>query len=127
MNTLIKQIKSKITGSSTAISEAYMDQAPQGTAFPFVTFKFPTSNATDPSQDHFLEVDVWDRNTSATRVETLTNSIDTALHKVVIRTSTGFNAHFQRVNRLAIPNFDSVTGASMIKRRQLRYLVRTYE
>ena len=118
MLTLIGAVKTKLKTRATRV---HMGQAQQGSAFPYVTFKFPTSDATDPSEDFFLEVDLWDKNTDATAIENLTDNVDSDFHKWVYN-STGINAHFQRINRLAIDDPDPV-----IKRRQLRYLVRTYK
>jgi hypothetical protein len=131
---LLRQIKDKIKTRADTIfldpsfparyeydMPVYLEEAPQGDAIDYATYRITTSNATDPSQDFFLEIDLWFKGTDTIDLERLADGIDEDFHKWVYHSAT-LNAHFQRINRLMIPDPDAT-----IRRRQLRYLVRTYE
>jgi hypothetical protein len=100
----------------------YLEVVPEGTPFPYAVFSMPGSfNLESDRQDFQLYVDVWDNISDNTRIETITNQIDEVLYKLRI-TNEHHLLIFQRESRLMLPDPDP-----KIKRRQMRYLVKTYE
>lgn len=110
-------------------NRVYFERAPekdpvtgQPPSFPYAVFKIPNSvDLETDRQDFVLEIDIWDNQTDTARLETLTSSIDKKLHKLRYLDSNQLLI-FQRTNRLMIPDPDV-----KIKRRQLRYIIKTYE
>jgi hypothetical protein len=115
---LLKITFGKLAESGTNI---YFEEAPMNATFPYAVFTFPNSiDLETDRQDFTLQVDVWDNNlTDTTRLENATSQIDKTLHKLRF-INEQYLLIFQRENRLMIPDPD-------LKRRQLRYIVKTYE
>jgi len=116
---LLTAIHSKLVNVTT---KAYLEKAPSNTAFPYITYKLPSSDNPDESnlENFIIEIDIWDNKADTTALETLTTNIDNEFE----RTNTTQNntyVHFFRVSRLMIPDPDE-----KIRRRQLRYLAKTY-
>ncbi|OEH86252.1 hypothetical protein BHU72_12010 [Desulfuribacillus stibiiarsenatis] len=90
--------------------------------FPYVVYNFPPSSSPVPDRDDkILEIDVWDNIPDTTRLEQLTDSIDKSLNK--LRHLEGdFFVIFQRLSKGSIPDPDP-----KIRRRQIRYLLKTYD
>lgn len=104
-------------------SRVYQEWAPQGAVFPYVVYRLPVSNPSEWREDFILEIDVWDQpaDGSTVTLQTLADSIDRALNRLRY-TGDGWNTRIYRINRLMVPDPDPT-----IRRRQLRYELRTYE
>ena len=121
---------SKAIGNYLAskITRAYKSKAPQDAAFPYAVFYLPNSINTDPSEDFYLDVDVWDDDQDTTVLENLVDIIDgngdplnpTGLHHKTIR-ADNITATFYRESRSEIEDEDP-----RLSRRQLQYSVRVY-
>jgi hypothetical protein len=128
MNELLKQIKTKLQALS-GINRVYTDMAPPGTPFPYIVYNLPTSDTDFTREDFVLEVDVWGNNPDTRQIDSLTDSIDgngaidnpTGLNRFHYYNAGVLQADFYRINRLMIPDQDE-----KIRRRQLRYEVKTY-
>lgn len=114
---LLKITFGKLAESGTNI---YFEEAPTNATFPYAVFTFPNSiDVETDRQDFTLQVDVWDNLPDTTRLENATTQIDKQLYKLRF-IDDKYLLMVQRENRLMIPDPD-------IKRRQLRYIVKTYE
>jgi hypothetical protein len=119
---LLTAIYTKI---ATVTTKAYLEKAPDGAVYPYVVYKLPNSTDIDGCplgnrEDYTLEIDIWDNLNDTTRLETLTNSIDTAMQRKHVDNSN-IAVSFYRLSRLMIPDPDQ-----KIKRRQLRYRLPTW-
>ncbi|SDY23179.1 DUF3168 domain-containing protein [Thermoactinomyces sp. DSM 45892] len=101
----------------------YLEWAVQGASFPYLVYQLPTSSEMNRREDFVLEVDVWDQPSdgSTLYLQTLTDRVDQQLNRLTYTDASGWNARFFRVSRLMIPDPDP-----LIRRRQLRYDIRTY-
>lgn len=94
--------------------------------FPYVIYRFPTSNeVVDYREDFVLEIDVWDRpeDGSTVMLQTIADNIDRTLNRARYTSDDGtWSTRIYRINRLMIPDPDP-----LIRRRQLRYELRTYQ
>ena len=117
---MIELLKMITTTLRTAHERVYKEIAPQDATFPYVVYRLPTSNDTEGREDFILEIDIWDNNTNTTALETLTESIDRKLNRFKYVDSK-LSACSYRINRMMIPDPDT-----SIKRRQLRYEIKTY-
>lgn len=105
---------------SQAHGAVYFEEAPSSAVYPYAVFKLPNSLEIESDrQDFILEIDVWDDSADTTRLEQLTDALDKQLYKLR-HLDTNYCLLFQRTNRLMLPDPD-------LKRRQLRYLIKTYE
>lgn len=88
-----------------------------------MVYRFPTSNPNEWREDFILEIDIWDQppDGSTVTLQTLADEIDRALNRLRY-TSTNWTTRIYRINRLMIPDPDPT-----IRRRQLRYELRTFE
>jgi hypothetical protein len=97
----------------------------QNVEYPYVVYNFYDSDEmVDRREDVLLEVDVWDKpvNGSALTLETLSDAIHQKLNRLFYTDNTsGWSCRFFLANRLMIPDPDPT-----IRRRQLRYEIRTY-
>lgn len=118
MINLLQHIYGKL---SSVHPSTYLEKAPKGTSFPYVTFNMPTSIEDDYREDFILEIDIWDNKPNdTTMLETITTNIDTELNRKYENNSI-FQCSIYRINRLMIPDPNE-----SIRRRQLRYQVKTY-
>lgn len=102
----------------------YLESAPQGATFPYVVYALPTSDENERREDFILEINIWDKpvDGSTVSLQTLSDQIDQELNRLVfIDHVNDWLARFYRINRLMIPDPDST-----IRRRQLRYEIRSY-
>ncbi|SFJ83234.1 tail completion protein gp17 [Thermoflavimicrobium dichotomicum] len=101
----------------------YQEWAPEDAVFPYVVYRFPTSNPNERREDFILEIDIWDQppDGSTVTLQQLADQIDSSLNGVRY-TSEDWNTRIDRINRLMIPDPDET-----IRRRQLRYELRTFE
>lgn len=107
---------------SETLKPVYLEVAPNEVAYPYIVFSLPNSvNVESDRQDYTLQINIWDNKTDTTALETLTDLIDGKLYKRQYLDSNQF-IKFERESRLMVPDTDP-----SIKRRQLRYTVKTYE
>lgn len=119
---MINLLSYVFTKLSETQKPVYFEIAPTNAVFPFIVYKLPNSvNIESDRQDYTLQIDVWDKNTDTTALETLTNDIDKRLHQLQHLDTNQF-LKFERESRLMIPDTDPT-----IRRRQLRYVVKQYE
>jgi hypothetical protein len=101
----------------------YQEWAPEGAVSPYVVYRMPTSNEAGWREDFILEIDVWDQpaNGSTVALQTLADAIDRTFNRMRY-TGNGWSTRIYRINRLMVPDPNPT-----IRRRQLRYELRTYE
>ena len=104
----------------------YNEYASDDAIFPYVVFNVRASNITERNrEDIVVEIDIWDYKKDGydaiVNVELLTNEIDKFLRQVRYNGEDSLLI-FQKINRLPIPDSDE-----NVKRRQLRYVVKTYD
>lgn len=98
------------------------NKSPQTPVNPYVVFSLDSLIPTDPSNDFYLHIDVYESpNSSVVVMENLADKIQDAFDDRVIRTSK-LNAHIVLEQRQYISNTDLV-DAQMIN---LRFVVRVY-
>jgi hypothetical protein len=118
---MINLLKMLFTQLSDVGIPVYLEQPEQGTPPPYVSFSLPNSVEVETDRlDYTLQVDIWDNSRDNTRVETITTQIDNKLHKLRHLDNNQLLI-FQRENRLMVPDPDG------LRRRQLRYVIKTYE
>jgi len=105
---------------STCSDRLFLELAPQGTLFPYVTYNVPTSLYGENREDFILEVDVWGNDTNTFDIEVMTDNIDRLLNKSKMLDSN-IQVSIYRINRMMIPDEDE-----NVRRRQLRYQCKTY-
>jgi hypothetical protein len=116
---LLQALHTQLSDTSFPV---YLETVPQKAKLPYIVFSLPNSlNVESDRQDYTLQVDVWDNIPDNTRIDTITNNIDSKLHKLRFL-NENLLLILQRENRLMIPDPDP-----SIRRRQLRYLIKTYE
>lgn len=106
--------------------KVYNERALSTTLFPYVVFKIRNSSLLENDrEDVIVEVDIWDIQKDGydaiVNIELLTDKIDKFL-KNVRHNDENQVLIFSRIGRLNLLDEDS-----NIKRRQLRYLVKSYE
>ena len=101
---------------------AYRNKAPKKVDFPYVVFKVENVMNTMPSEDLYLNVDIYeDINKSVRDIEDLADSIDNDLNQKVINTDT-LNLYFDREARQYI-EAEELIDTHLIN---LRYAIRAY-
>jgi len=111
-----------LTYLSTKHDRVYRNKAPQTPTFPYVVYRVDSVTNTYPSDDLYLNIDIYDvDNASVRAIETLADTIDTGLNRTIIST-TDFNAQIEREARQFIPSQELI-GVQMVN---IRYTVRTY-
>lgn len=106
----------------TKHTRVYRNKAPQSPIFPYVVYKVESVVNTMPSEDLYLNIDVYeDVNKSVRVMEDLADLIDNELNQKVINTSK-LNLYFDREQRQYI-NPEELVSAHLIN---LRYVVRAY-
>lgn len=110
-----------IENKLNAILPSFLEEPPQGTPYPYATFEF------NPSQEDFqreiliLEINVWDKNTDTTALETYADNIDKALHRFKYYKKDVLQTCIYRLNRSMIADPEP-----LIKRRHLLFQCKTY-
>lgn len=106
----------------TKHTRVYRNKSPQSPTFPYVVFRVESVVDSYPSEDFYINVDVYENGTSSVRnMEDLADSIDADLNDHVFNTDT-LNMHFQREMRQHIPE-EELIGAQAIN---MRYNTRIY-
>jgi len=107
---------------STKHTRVYRNRAPQSPTFPYVVFRVESVLNNSPSEDFYINVDVYEDVTQSVRtIEALADTIDTDLNMTVINTSV-LNMHFLREARQFVDD-EELVGKQMIN---LRYNTRIY-
>ena len=115
---------------STKHTRVYRNRAPQSPAFPYVVFRVESVLNNSPSEDFYINVDIYeDVSKSVRTIEDLADSIDgngdylnpTGLNQGIITTDI-FSAYFDRENRQFVDD-EELVGKQMIN---LRYNTRIY-
>lgn len=117
MLNLLELIKTKLE----AILPTYLEEAPQGTSYPFITFSLSSSSENYQREIFILEVNVWDRTNDTTSLEGNAEQVDLALHRFKYFKKDELQTSIYRFNRSMIPDPDP-----LIKRRQLLFQCKTY-
>ena len=127
MNVLSDEILDFLKTKHTRV---YRNKAPKDVVFPYVLFMVESVTNTMPSEDLYLNVDVYeDVNNSVRDIEDLADFIDgdsnplnpNGLNQKIINTDT-FNLYFNREARQYV-NSEELIGTHLIN---LRYVVRAY-
>lgn len=107
---------------STKHARVYRNRAPQSPVFPYVVFRVESVLNNSPSEDFYINVDVYDDVSKSVRtIEDLADTIDSGLNMTVVNTSV-LNMHFLREARQFIDD-EELVGKQMIN---LRYNTRIY-
>ena len=103
-------------------SRVYRQKAPATKVFPYVVYRIESVGDTYPSEELYVNIDLYEANTASVRtVETLADSIQAELnHKVIIENNT--NLHFELEQRQSVDAQDLI-DAYLIN---LRFVVRAY-
>ncbi len=124
MNDLLSAIYAKLTSALSTTAETiqvYLEEAPQGTQYPYATFELTGSLDQWQREDFMMTVDLWDKAPDTTKLDELFGRID-KVHRWQYRGSTQdlwFSAY--RESRAMIP-MEDVT----IRRREVRFSVQAY-
>jgi hypothetical protein len=106
----------------TKHSRVYRNKATQKPVFPYVVFRIDSGIDTYPSEDLYLNIDIYDDvNTSVRTMENLADSVDNGLNHTTINTGT-LCIQFEREQRQYIPPEEFVSSHIV----NLRYVVRAY-
>lgn len=107
---------------STKHARVYRNRAPQSPTFPYVVYRVESVMNNSPSEDFYINVDVYDDVSKSVRtIEDLADTIDAGLNMTVVNTSV-LNMHFLREQRQFIDD-EELVGKQMIN---LRYNTRIY-
>jgi hypothetical protein len=122
---------------NTKHSRCYRNKSPQSPVFPYVVFRIDSGINTHPSEDLYLNIDIYeDQNKSVRELEDLADLIDgdgriidsngniiepSGLNHKVINTSL-INLQFEREQRQYVSPEELVSTHLV----NLRYVVRTY-
>ena len=103
-------------------SRVSRNKRPQSLDYPFVVFRVDTVINSFPSEDYYINVDVYDEPSATVRnIEDLADRIDKELNHRVIN-SISLNLHFEREQRQYMPP-EEIVSTHLIN---LRYVVRAY-
>lgn len=102
-------------------ARTYRNRAPQKPVFPYVVFRLESVIDTTPSDDLYLNVDIYDSADSIRVIEDLADKIDNDLNGKIINTDI-MNLHFVREQRQFVPS-EQLVSANLLN---LRYVVRAY-
>lgn len=106
----------------TKYTRVYRDKSPKTPTFPYVIYRVDSITASYPSEDLYVNVDIYDNSETTSRaIEDLADTIDAGLNHKIIST-TALNAQFERETRQYVPS-DELVGAQAVN---IRYAVRTY-
>ena len=107
---------------STKHARVYRNRAPQSPVFPYVVFRVESVLNNSPSEDFYINVDIYeDVSKSVRTIEDLADTIDAGLNMAVINTSA-LNMHSLREARQFVDD-EELVGKQMIN---LRYNTRIY-
>jgi len=117
-NDLKKLIQTKL---KTLTTNVYFEQAADNAMYPHIVFSFREINLDDLSrQDYTLNVDVWDKGTSTTAIDTLADSVEDLLHTQNLP-QTYVLPTFYKIDRKSIEDPDK-----SIQHRLIRFQIQNY-
>lgn len=117
-NDLKKLIQTKL---KTLTTNVYFEQASDNAMYPHIVFSFREINLDDLSrQDYTLNVDVWDKGTNTTAIDTLADSVEDLLHTQNLP-QTNVLPTFYKIDRKSIEDPDK-----SIKHRLVRFQIQNY-
>lgn len=107
---------------NTKHTRVYRAKAPSIKIFPYVVYRVGSVMDSYPSEDLYLNVDIYENPTESIRtVETLADSIEAGLnHSVIIQ--NGINLHFEKEQRQSV-DAQELVGSYLIN---IRFVVRGY-
>lgn len=94
---------------------------PAKTPYPFIQYRVDEPYRNNNPKLFTLTIDVWDRNNSSFRAETVASEIDDVLEELVYKDDC-LSANVKRQSRLQVSDPDDG-----IKRRQLTYQIRVFD
>lgn len=111
-----------MTQLKTLTSNVYYEIAADNALYPHVVFSFKMINLGDLwRQDYTLDVDVWDKGQSTTRIDSLCDEIEKLLHMQNLP-QTDILPTFYLIDRRSILDEDK-----SIKHRLVRFQIQNYE
>lgn len=117
-NDLKKLIQTKL---KTLTTNVFFEQATDNALYPHAVFSFRQIDLGDLArQDYILEVDVWDKGTSTTRVDELSDKIEDLLQAKNLP-QTNILPTFYKIDRKSILDSDKT-----IKHRLIRFQIQNY-
>ena len=118
-NDLKKLIQTKL---KTLTTNVFFEQATDNALYPHIVFDFRTIDLGDLArQDYILEVDVWDKGTSTTRVDELADKVEDLLQAKNLP-QTNILPTFYKIDRRSIIDTDK-----SIKHRLIKFQIQNYE
>src|SRR5690554_4591960 len=124
MNRVLELRKAITTALLTAHPRVYYEQAPEGAAYPYLTYLMPDSLDDGTLEQFVLEVDGWDAPADGSTVvlEQMMHAADRAIQRLVVVVNGVLTMRFLHDRRLVLDDDDPA-----IRRRQYVYQARTYE
>ena len=117
-NDLKKLIQTKL---KTLTTNVFFEQATDDALYPHVVFGFREIDLGDLArQDYVLEIDVWDKGTSTTSVDELSDKIEDLLQAQNLP-QTNILPTFYKIDRKSLPDSDK-----SIKHRLIRFQIQNY-
>lgn len=109
------------TKLKTIASNVYFEQAVDDAIFPHIVFSFRTIDLGDLSrQDYILEVDVWDKGTDTTAIDTMVDRIENLLQAENLP-QDNILPTFYLIDRKSVIDSDKD-----IKHRLIRFQIQNY-
>lgn len=117
-NDLKKLIQTKL---KTLATNVYFEEAADNALYPHIVFTFRTIDLGDLArQDYILEVDVWDKGTSTTQVDELSDKVEDLLQAKNLP-QTNILPTFYKIDRKSIKDEDK-----SIKHRLIKFQIQNY-
>ena len=118
-NDLKKLIQTKL---KTLTTNVFFEQATDNALYPHIVFDFRTIDLGDLArQDYILEVEVWDKGTSTTGVDELSDKVEDLLQAKNLP-QTNILPTFYKIDRRSIKDEDK-----SIKHRLIKFQIQNYE
>lgn len=117
-NDLKKLIQTKL---KTLATNVYFEEADDNALYPHIVFAFRTIDLGDLArQDYILEVDIWDKGTSTTQVDELSDRVEDLLQAKNLP-QTNILPTFYKIDRKSVKDEDK-----SIKHRLVRFQIQNY-
>lgn len=117
-NDLKKLIQTKL---KTLATNVYFEEAADNALYPHIVFTFRTIDLGDLArQDYILEVDIWDKGTSTTQVDELSDKVEDLLQAKNLP-QTNILPTFYKIDRKSIKDEDK-----SIKHRLIKFQIQNY-
>ena len=117
-NDLKKLIQTKL---KTLATNVYFEEAADNALYPHIVFTFRTIDLGDLArQDYILEVDIWDKGTSTTQVDELSDKVEDLLQAKNLP-QTNILPTFYKIDRRSIKDEDK-----SIKHRLIKFQIQNY-